>query len=203
MRVFNSGRVFRISPAPSLFRLPVLLACLSSAADRTGSRWAGSSAAQTAARCSAGFIRFHLHRFPARRNVLLMSFARILNSFLHGLIQYFSSCNLLSRHLMPSGGVGDVLAPTFPAHRVALGCHQRNEGVLVGGVFVHSSMVFMSHDFSFDLSALCDTPRRPCRGPAVLVSKTGRPISRQTMSLRRINFCSCSFAMCSFRWSQS
>ena len=32
-------------------------------------------------------------------------------------------------------GVGDVLASTSPAHRVALGCHQGNEGVLVGGVF--------------------------------------------------------------------
>lgn len=32
-------------------------------------------------------------------------------------------------------GVGDVLAATLPAHRIALGCHQGNEGVLVGGVF--------------------------------------------------------------------
>ena len=32
-------------------------------------------------------------------------------------------------------GVGDVFAAALPAHRVALGFHQRNEGVLVGGVF--------------------------------------------------------------------
>ena len=33
------------------------------------------------------------------------------------------------------GGIGDVLAATFPADGVALGCHQGNEGVPVGGVF--------------------------------------------------------------------
>ena len=33
------------------------------------------------------------------------------------------------------GGIGDVLAATFPADGVALGLHQRNEGVPVGGAF--------------------------------------------------------------------
>ena len=33
------------------------------------------------------------------------------------------------------GGIGDVLAPTFPADGITLGRHQRNEGVPVSGVF--------------------------------------------------------------------
>ena len=55
---------------------------------------------------------------------------------LHGLlaILFFVQFVVTAFHAV-RGGIGDVLAPTFPAHRVALGFHQRNEDVLVGGVF--------------------------------------------------------------------
>ena len=32
-------------------------------------------------------------------------------------------------------GVGDIFAAALPAYNVALGFHQRYEGILVGGVF--------------------------------------------------------------------
>ena len=63
-------------------------------------------AAQTAVRCSAdSSVSIPPSVSAARWNFLWTSFARILNSCSMASLQYFSSCNLLSRHFVPSGVV--------------------------------------------------------------------------------------------------